>query len=150
MAIDYPRFLRDALRGVLRRVLDRLAEIGPTGEAHLLLTFRTDQEDIVLPADLRSRFPNVMTIELQHQFWELATDDLGFSVMLAFGGKRSYLFVPWEAVVGFVDPETSFGLSFEVSEEEEVPEAEEEPSSVEIPAGDADVIPFDRFRRRDE
>jgi len=144
-AIDYPALLREALRGVLRRVLERLADLGPTGEAHLLLTFRTDHEGTQIAADLRRRYPESMTIELQHQFWELETDDEGFSVVLAFGGKRTYLGVPWEAVLGFVDPEASFGLSFEASGEES---EEEEPE--EIPEQDAEIIPFDRFRRKED
>ncbi len=141
-SINYPQILRQALRGVLREVMASLAEIGPTGEAHLLLTFRTDHEATQLPADLRRRFPDRMMIELQHQFWELEIDDDGFSVVLAFGGKRADLYVPWEAVLSFVDPDANFGLSFEPPEEE--PSEETSPPDSEC---DAEVIPIDRFRR---
>lgn len=139
--IDYSRFLRDALRQVVRRALERLDEIGPTGAVHLLVTFRTSEPGVDLPPELRREFPEKMTIELQHQFWELTTDDDGFSVVLSFSGRRRRLAVPWSAILEFVDPETSFGLSFEAREEDV--EEEEDDQAGET----AEVLPFAPRRR---
>src|SRR5690606_31260446 len=77
------------------------------------LTFRTRAPGVDLDEGLRAQHPDVMTIVLQHKFWDLAVDDEGFEVTLTFNRVPKYLRVPWSAVTQFHDPSVNFGLSFE-------------------------------------
>ena len=64
---------------------------------------------------LREKYPQDMTIVLQHQFWDLAVTEHGFEVGLSFSGVPERLLVPFDAVTGFFDPSVQFGLKFELN-----------------------------------
>jgi hypothetical protein len=111
---DYPRILQRALRSVVREVLAHTAAQGLPGEHHFYLSLRTDHPQTTLPAFLRERYPQEITIVLQHHFWELVVDDAGFAVTLRFDGEPARLEVPFDAVVAFFDPAAQFGLRFDL------------------------------------
>jgi hypothetical protein len=110
--IGYPELMEDALKGVVRAALDRVADDGLPGDHHMYITFRTDAPGVEITSRLKAQYPEEITIVLQHQFWGLETDDDGFAVTLSFGGISERLGVPWSAMVGFVDPSVEFGLRF--------------------------------------
>jgi len=125
---DYPALMTDALAGLVRRVLERVAAEGLPGEHHFYLTFGATDEGVEMPAALRRQFPDEMTIVLQHQFWNLSVDDAGFSVTLRFGGRPERLVVPWGALRAFADPSAEFGFRLRASRgDEETAGAEPEP-----------------------
>ena len=53
------------------------------------------------------RFPDEMTIVIQHRFWDLKVEDDEFTVGLSFGGVPSTLHVPFAAVTQFQTPRSS-------------------------------------------
>jgi hypothetical protein len=110
--IDYPALLAAATRGMVRDLLARAAAHGLPGAHHLYLTFRTAAAGVTLPPGLRARYPETMTIVLQHQFAELAVEEDAFAVTLRFGGLWQRLRVPFAALTSFVDPSVPFGLDF--------------------------------------
>lgn len=112
--IDYGGLLQRALRSVVRQVLERTVREGLPGEHHFYLSFRTDHAGTELPPFLRQRFPEEITVVLQHQFRDLVVDDGGFAVTLRFDGMPARLVVPWDAVVAFFDPTAEFGLRFDM------------------------------------
>ena len=114
--IDYHAIVHETLRGVIPRVLERIAAEGLPGEHHLFISFRTDHEGATVPSFLRAQYPDKMTIVLQHQFQNLLVDDVGFGVRLSFGGRPTDLYVPYEAVTVFVDPSVEFALQFDLAE----------------------------------
>lgn len=128
---DYPALLRASLIGLVRGLIERVAEDGFPGDHHFLLTFGTDEPGVEMSARLKKRFPEEITVVLQHQFWNLTTNDEGFKVTLRFGGQPEPLAVPWSALRGFADPSCEFGLRLQtppadaegVSETEEAGEA---------------------------
>ena len=109
---DYPALLRRATTGVVREVLTETAAGGLPGEHHFYLTFRTGDEGVSIPPALRARYPETMTIVLQHQFAELVVDDEAFAVTLRFGGAWERIRVPFAALASFLDPSVPFGLDF--------------------------------------
>ena len=113
-AIDYAKLLQRALRSVVREVLARTAREGLPGEHHFYLSLRTDDPRTQLPAFLRQRFPEEITVVLQHQYDDLVVDEDGFAVTLRFDGAPARLVVPWAAVVAFFDPTAEFGLRFDL------------------------------------
>ena len=110
--IDYDRLVREALLGVIRRVLEQIAKDGLPGEQHLYLTFRTAHPEVEIPETLRRSHPEEMTIVLQHQFWDLVVEGDRFVVTLRFDGMPRRLTVPLAALVAVVDPSVPFGLRF--------------------------------------
>ena len=169
MATDHIRYdvlARDALRGVLRRVLSDAAEHGLPGEHHFFITFLSTAEGVKLSPRLLAQYPEEMTIILQHQFWDLVVSDDRFEVGLSFGGIPERLLVPFNAIKSFFDPSVQFGLQFEPSDAAtETPAANlpaaSAPSAVTVPApaeedqgepakpGEgAEVVRLDRFRKK--
>jgi len=116
MTVDHIRYdilARDALRGVVRTVLEDAAKNGLPGEHHFYITFDTRAEGVILSQRMRTQHPAEITIVLQHQFWDLAVNADGFEVGLAFGGVPERLTVPFAAITGFLDPSVQFALRFE-------------------------------------
>lgn len=150
--LDYHAMVERALRGVLREALELAADEGLPGDHHFFVSFETGAPGVVIPAFLRDRFPEEVTIVLQHQFWDLHVDDEGFSVTLAFEASRQRIGVPWEAVTAFIDPVAEFALRFGATAEgEEAPgegdeDGEPAPGS---PDATADVVNLREFRKKD-
>jgi len=127
MATDHIRYdvlARDALRGVLRRVLTDAAEHGLPGEHHFFITFLSTAEGVKLSPRLLAQYPEEMTVILQHQFWDLTVTEDRFEVGLSFGGIPESLVVPFNSIKSFFDPSVQFGLQFEAADA-----AAEEPAS---------------------
>ena len=115
--IRYDLLVQDCLRGVVRTVLDNFARNGLPGEHHCSITFRTHAPGVRLSNALRQRFPQEMTIILQHQFERLEVDELAFEVGLSFNGKPERILVPFASIIQFDDPSVGFRLRFEVEDE---------------------------------
>ena len=108
--------VEDALRGVVRRALENTIEHGLPGDHHFYITFRTRASGVVIPEFLLERYPDEMTIIIQHQYWDLEVDDNFFNITLSFNGKKESLHVPFKSITSFVDPSVEFGLQFNLSE----------------------------------
>jgi uncharacterized protein len=172
MATDHIRYdvlARDALRGVLRRVLTDAAEHGLPGEHHFFITFLSTAEGVKLSPRLLAQYPEEMTIILQHQFWDLTVLEDRFEVGLSFGGIPERLVVPFNSIKSFFDPSVQFGLQFEANDAAAespaasplpavpatsptalmVPEpAAESPTEPARPSEGAEVVRLDRFRKK--
>ena len=174
MATDHIRYdvlARDALRGVLRRVLSDAAEHGLPGEHHFFITFLSTAEGVKLSPRLLAQYPEEMTVILQHQFWDLVVTEDRFEVGLSFGGIPERLVVPFAAIKSFIDPSVGFEAHFEPSDTEaetptanlpavaapsalavpappaasSAPENQDEPAK---PSEGAEVVRLDRFRKK--
>ena len=123
--IRYDLLVQDALRGVVRKVLTDAARDGLSGEHHFYVSFRTEAPGVRMSQRLREKYPQDMTIVLQHQFWDLGVTEHAFEVGLSFSGVPERLLVPFDALSGFFDPSVQFGLKFDLNEtaEAEAPEA---------------------------
>ena len=150
--MHYEQLAQDALRGVIRAALQRAASPGGIpGAHHFYITFKTRGVGVSVPPDILAKYPDDMTVVLQHQFWDLAVEPDLFSVMLKFGGLPKVLTVPYKAVTRFYDPSVQFLLQFEppelVDDEPEPPA----PAPKKTPAGDGDgpkVVSLDQFRKK--
>jgi uncharacterized protein len=110
--IDYQRFVEDALRDAVRRLLAEVAERGLPGEHYFYLGFHTSHPGVAMPRSLRDLYPEEMTIILQHQFWNLEVGPDSFAVELSFGASRRRLSIPFAALTLFADPSAEFALRF--------------------------------------
>ncbi|WP_404403138.1 SspB family protein [Pelagibacterium halotolerans] len=118
MAEDHIRYdilAQEALRGVVRKVLNEVSRTGLPGEHHFFISFVTRAPGVRISQRLLEQYDKEMTIVLQNQFWDLKVTDTGFEVGLSFDGINEMLFVPFSAIKGFFDPSVQFGLQFEVA-----------------------------------
>jgi uncharacterized protein len=145
MATDHIRYdvlARDALRGVLRRVLTDAAEHGLPGEHHFFITFVSTAEGVKLSPRLLMQYPEEMTVILQHQFWDLTVTEDRFEVGLSFGGIPERLVVPFNSIKSFFDPSVQFGLQFDPSDSAaEAPAANLPATAATSPAPSALTVP---------
>ena len=157
--IEYGQLMHKAMRSLIMQVLADVAEQGLPGEHHFFITFDTRHPDVELAEWLTERYPDEMTIVIQHRFENLTVGSDGFSVTLNFGDQPETVFVPYSAIRTFVDPSVEFGLRFEThsADEEEVDDEEDtegeaemaedvEVEEVERP-GDAEIVSLDSFRK---
>ena len=156
--LPYDEWTDAAMRHVMVRALQHVIVHGLPGDHHFYLSFRTDHPGVTMPPGLKAKYPQEMTIVLQHQFWNLAVDEAAgtMSVGLSFGGVPSTLRIPLAAVSGFADPYVRVGLRFRT----DLPPAIAEEEAAEPgrpPAGRANrsenpdtpqVVSLDTFRRR--
>ena len=137
--IPYDEIVQDALRAVVGRVLREVEATGVLpGEHHFYITFRTRAAGVSIPKHLFERFPDEMTIVIQHRFWDLKVDDETFTVGLSFGGVPATLVVPFAAVTAFHDPAVEFSLTFQANAPEDLIEAHEQAEN-DVPATEEPV-----------
>ncbi|WP_421704326.1 SspB family protein [Aliiroseovarius sp.] len=168
--IDYGNLMHDAMRSLIRTVLDEVADRGLPGAHHFFISFDTTHPEVELADWLRERFPEDMTIVMQHWFADLEVTENGFSVTLNFGDQPERMSIPYDAIRTFVDPSVEFGLRFETQEDEEEaelaaaeeapvdfeefappaedsPAASEEEDAEEEEHKDAEIVSLDSFRK---
>ena len=164
-SIDYGNLMHEAMRGLIRKVLDDVAQNGLPGSHHFFITFDTSHPDAELADWLSDRYPGEMTVVMQHWYDKLDVGADGFGITLNFGDAPEPLYVPYDAIKTFVDPSVEFGLRFESQDEEEKsgvttvtqPDVLPQPATTkakaiededdEKPGKDADVVSLDSFRK---
>src|SRR3984957_12451427 len=117
--IRYDLLVQDALRSVVRKVLADTARNGLVGDHHFNIAFKTHAPGVVAPPVVKQRFPDEMSIILQHEFWDLVVTQDAFEVSLNFSRKPERLTVPFDAITGFTDPSVPFGFKLEPRQAEE-------------------------------
>ncbi len=162
MVLRYDKMVEDALRGVLREALNASLE-GLPGDHHFYITFRTRHPGVDVADSIRARYPDEMTIVLQHQYWGLEVTPDWFEVTLSFNRMNQRLHIPFAAVTAFADPSAKFGLQFQAdtSIEVELPGGPGESQSTgkadaagaaepptEAGEAGAQVITLDAFRKK--
>ena len=146
--IDYGNLMHRAMRGLIQEVLADVAAEGLPGQHHFFITFDTMHPDVEIADWLSDRYPDEMTVVMQHWFDNLDVTDEGFAVTLNFGETPERLYIPYDAIKTFVDPSVEFGLRFETQDEDEEDDILDapEPAEDETPR-DAEVVSLDSFRK---
>ncbi len=114
--IRYDLLVQNALKSVLHKVLSDVARNGLPDEHHFFISFRTDAQGVRASQRLHDKYPEEMTIVMQHQFWDLSVTEHAFEIGLSFAGIPERLLVPFDAITAFFDPSVQFGLKFEIAD----------------------------------
>jgi len=109
--IRYHVLVQEAMRGVVRSVLQRVQRRGIPGDHHFYIIFDTQAPGVGLSKRLKERYPQEMTIVLQHQYQDLNVLDDRFEVRLFFANMPERLVVPFAAIKSFNDPSVPFGIN---------------------------------------
>ena len=158
--IDYGNLMHDAMRGLIKTVLRDIAKNGLPGAHHFFITFDTTHPDAELADWLSDRYPDEMTVVIQHWFNNLIVSDDNFAITLNFGDSPEPLVIPYDAIKTFVDPSVEFGLRFEAAEGDDGELVELVPTNIEsakdsksdgdkpkTDKSDAEVVSLDSFRK---
>jgi len=152
--IDYGNLMHRAMRGLIQEVLEGVARDGLPGQHHFFITFDTMHPDVELADWLSDRYPEEMTVVIQHWFENLVVTNEGFSITLNFGDNPEALYIPYDAIKTFVDPSVEFGLRFEVQESDDVEDLDEKNEAEEAETDaeredkkEAEVVRLDSFRK---
>lgn len=162
--INYGSLMHQAMRGLIRTVLEDVQAKGLPGDHHFFITFDTGNPDVEIADWLSDRYPGEMTVVMQHWFDNLEVTDDGFAVTLNFGDAPERLYIPFDAILTFVDPSVEFGLRFESSDGEGQDDAAPMPAprpmtevvettippkkkSTDSEKKEADVVSLDTFRK---
>lgn len=149
--IDYGNLMHTAMRGLIKTVLTDVSKSGLPGAHHFFITFDTREDGVDIADWLRDRYPEEMTIVMQHWFENLEVGENGFAITLNFGDAPEPLYIPFGAIKTFVDPSVEFGLRFESPDDEDdddyVAEDLIEVEEEEQAHHDADVVSLDSFRK---
>lgn len=159
-SIDYQALVQEALRGVVRGALQRVARDGRLpGAHHFYIAFHTAHPGVKVSEAILQRYPQEMTIVLQHQFWDLHVGEDDFQITLSFNNVPEKLSIPYVAIKNFFDPSTRFGLQFTVAGMEAVSAeprvletpgkaAAEIPKEEDTPRKPGEVVSLDQFRKK--
>lgn len=116
--MNYEQMTQLALRGVVRDAIRRvIREDGLPGAHHFYITFLTRYPGVEIDEGLSQKYPEEITIVLEHQYWDLNAYADEFEVTLKFGGIPKYLKVPYHAISRFHDPSVGFALQFDAPPE---------------------------------
>jgi len=149
--IGYEALTQSALKGVMRSAMLKAARAGALpGDHHFYVTFRTGAKGVEMADHLKDRFPDEMTIVIQHQYWDFEVTEDRFSIVLKFSGVPQKLSVPFSSVTRFFDPSVNFGLQFEAGPAPEPgpPPGSRSESDADRPSGEGTVVSLDAFRRK--
>ena len=129
--LKYNQKVEDALRTVIRATLSEVADNGLPPHHQLYITFLTSYPSVEVSDHLQDQYQNEMTIVLEHQFWGLEVKEYGFFVSLSFNDIQERLYVPYKAILSFVDPSVNFALQFQSDQaKEETGESAREPKLI--------------------
>lgn len=154
--IEYGKLMHSAMRNLIRQVLQDVSDNGLPGQHHFFITFDTTDPEVAIADWLRDRYPEEMTVVIQHWFDNLEVGEDGFSITLNFGDSPEPLFIPYDSIRTFVDPSVEFGLRFETQDADEDDEDEDfletddlafEDDAPEEEHKDAEVVSLDSFRK---
>ncbi|ARC36065.1 hypothetical protein A6J80_06450 [Paracoccus yeei] len=152
--IDYGGMMHRAMQRLIADVLDAVAREGLPGDHHFFITFDTRDPDVEMADWLRERYPEEMTIVIQHWFDSLEVRPEGFAITLNFGDSPEPLYIPFDALRTFVDPSVEFGLRFETQVEDDEDEDEDEDDASDggegaedAPKGGGEVVSLDKWRK---
>ena len=110
--IPYQQWMNDALISVAHKTILYIIRHGLSQGHQLYITFHTSYPGVAMSASLKKRYPERMTILLQHHFRNLKSDAVSFSVTLAFSGIEQRLRIPYLALYSMQDPSVNMTLHF--------------------------------------
>lgn len=142
-SLDYGNLMHRAMRGLIKDVLLDVKANGLPGDHHFFITFDTQHEAVNIAEWLMQRYPEEMTVVMQHWYDNLDVTDDGFHITLNFGDQPEPLYIPYDAIITFVDPSVEFGLRFETHDSYD---ADDSDAPNENKAA-GQVVSLDQFRK---
>lgn len=134
--LNYDQLVQEALRGVIVQILKHIEDQGMNKNEYMRITFIPSVKGVVCPSELAKEYINGLCIELQEEKFEnLKVGHDRFSLDLYIDDQTERFVIPFKSISNIVDPESQFGLEFEVN----LSDAENLPNN---------VVSLDAFRKK--
>jgi len=147
---DYELLVQKSLKVLICDILKQVEKDGLTNGHHFYITFATNRNNVKVPDFIRKKYPEEMTIVIQHQYWDLKVTDKEFAITLSFSDEHQQLIVPFDSIISFLDPSVKFGLRFVLNQEQ--PQLEPKAKSPKGPnaqkGSEDNVVTLDQFRKK--
>ena len=114
--IDYQKILNQNLLNVFIDILKNIEKNGLNGSNHLYITFKANNSNCIVPDWLLMKYPNEMTIVIQHEYYHLSVHKSFFNIGLSFNNKKANLKIAFNSIISFADPSSNFGLKYQLND----------------------------------
>lgn len=112
MNLEYKKFLNECMLEFVKKILARIQYENLYWDQLIYISYRTDHPAVVLPLKTKQLYPKEITIVLQHQFKNLIVKDTGFFLTVSFEGVKETIYIPFDALISFVDASNNYNLNF--------------------------------------
>jgi len=112
MNIEYKKFLNECMLEFVKKILVRIQHENLYWDQLIYISYRTDHPAVILPLKTRQLYPKEITIVLQHQFENLVVKDAGFSLTVSFEGIKETIYIPFDALISFIDSSNNYSFTF--------------------------------------
>ena len=109
---DYQKILNQNMQNVVRDILKTIEKNGISNNNQLYITFSTYGKKVELPKWLKEKYPEEMTIIIQHEYYNLKIYKKYFNVTLSFNDIKTELKIDYSSIISIADPIANFGLKF--------------------------------------
>lgn len=99
--LDYEHLMQEPVRDAMKQTLAIVAKNGISDNYHFNISFKTNYPGVDLPDYLKKEYPDIITIVLQHEFWDLEVNNKNFCVTLIFNDVHKRIAIPFDSVVSF-------------------------------------------------
>jgi hypothetical protein len=146
---DYQKILNNNLLNVCIDILKDIEKNGLDGNNHLYITFKTNNLKNIVPNWLLQKYPNEMTVVIQHEYYHLSVNKNDFNIGLSFNNKKSDLKISFDSITSFADPSANFGLNYQFnkSDKEIVKKKKKNLKNKEKEYDASNVINFSNFKK---
>ena len=111
--IQYQKILNKNLLNVFIEILKEVEKKGLDGRNHLYITFSTNNSKNSIPDWLLQKYPNEITIVIQHEYYNLKVNKNNFNIGLSFNNLKCDLKIYFDSIISFADPSSNFGLNYQ-------------------------------------
>ncbi len=150
--INYQKILHKNLLNVFIDILKNIEKKGLDGKNHLYITFNSNNPKNIVPDWLLQKYPNEMTIVIQHEYYHLSINKNDFIIGLSFNNKKSDLRISFDSIISFADPSVNFGLNYEFNKlkknkSKKIEKKKNNNSKIDKKLDDTNVINFSNYKK---
>ncbi len=150
--INYQKILHKNLLNVFIDILKNIEKKGLDGKNHLYITFNSNNPKNIFPDWLLQKYPNEMTIVIQHEYYHLSINKNDFIIGLSFNNKKSDLRISFDSIISFADPSVNFGLNYEFNKlkknkSKKIEKKKNNNSKIDKKLDDTNVINFSNYKK---
>ena len=147
MKINYHQLLKKNMINVLKDVLFLIKKNDLQYDHPLYITFKTKNNNVILPKWLKKKYPNEMTIVIQHEYWGLKIFEEKFEIILSFNDIKVYLSIPFKLIISFADPYENFGLKIDNEDDNKLIKRNKRSKESKSVNKKNNVIDFKKFKK---
>ena len=121
--MNYITFVKESLLISIRNILKAIQNNPNHEQIMLYISFDKQFPGVKCPNNISN--DNILTIIIQHQYWNLRVYDDGFFITLMFDNNPEEIYIPFKSIIIFADPTKEFILDFQNTFSEELLEYDE-------------------------